>query len=265
MYGVYAWIAGATAAQLQQDLVALICGGAVADLSAGANKAGCSVSGAASGWTALDAGYGVIKRDGQAGGPGMVARLSVSATPRIQLQAVDAWATATHTAGSATTAFDVSLTTTAAGSVNLMASDAGLLIAAADWSYWGALAEVKRDGPALAGDALAPGAFTINNSGYVYMPRLKAPTATGDLTAVSCSLSSAYGSLSGGAARDRTEKLYFPMSPATVAYSSVPVGEVAGLLTIGGYGQSGDYVQDAGGVTYQLVKAAALGIGIPKV
>jgi len=265
MFGVYAWNAGATASQIQQDLVALVCGGAVADLSAGANKAGCSTGGAASGWTALDAGYGVVKRDGQAGGPGMVGRFSLSAAPRIQLQAVDAWATATHSAGAASTAFDVSAVTTTAGSVWLMASDAGLLIASADWATWGALGEVKRDGPALAGDALAPGSFTINNSGYVYMPRLKAPTASGDMTAVSCSLSSAYGSLSGGAARDRTEKLYFPMSPATIAYSSVPVGEVAGLLTIGGYGQSGDYVQDAGGVTYQLVKASSLGIGIPKV
>lgn len=264
MYGVYSWNAGAAAVNVVADLVALLTGGAIADLSVAANKAACSVEGAASGWVAQDAAYGVIKRDGLAGGPGMMARLTVSATPRIQLATVDGWVMGSHSATYATAAVDVGNATTAAGSVSFVATDAGLLIGASDWTYWAAVSEVKRDGPAL-NDALAPGVMIVNSAGSCGMPRLKAPAAVGDVTAPACTLQSAYGALSASAARDRTEKLYLPMAPAVVIYSAVPVGEVAGLMVVGGYGQSGDYVLDAAGDAWQIAKFGATLVAIKKV
>lgn len=254
MYGVYSWNAGAAAVNVVADLLALMGGAVVDDLSLSANKAACSVGGAASGWSVVDAAYGVIACAGEAGGPGMVARITVSTGPRIQLAAVDGWVMGSHSASFATSPADVSNVTTAAGSVSFLATEKGLLLASSDWGYWAAISEVKRDGPAL-GDALAPGGVLLNQSGYCYMPRLKAPAAVGDLNSPSCTFASAYGALSSSAARDRSERLYLPMAPAVVSYYQVPVGEIAGLLVAGGYGQSGDFVMDAAGDQWLIAKA----------
>lgn len=264
MNGVYAWNAGATAANIVADLVALLCGGAVNDLSASCNKAASSVTGAASGFTALDAAYGVIQQAGQAGGPGRFARVTVSGQNRIQLQAVDQWAMGSHSAGFATSALDVSNVITAAGAVKFFAaSDTGLLLAASDWASWAALAEVKRDGPSL-NDAAAPGAFTLGYY-YCYMPRIKSPTAVGDLAQPSCTFASAYGSLSASAARDRSEQLYIPMVPLMLSYANVPIGEAAGVFVSGGYGQSGDYMLDANGDTFVIARTPSnLLLAFPK-
>ena len=45
------------------------------------------------------------------------------------------------------------------------------------------------------------------------------------------------------------------MAPAVVSYYQVPVGEIAGLLVAGGYGQSGDFVMDAAGDQWLIAKA----------
>ena len=79
------------AQEVVADLLALMGGAVVDDLSLSANEAACSVGGAASGWSVVDAAYGVIACAGEAGGPGMVARITVSTGPRIQLAAVDGW------------------------------------------------------------------------------------------------------------------------------------------------------------------------------
>lgn len=252
MYGQYAWNAGATAQNVINDLVALLCGAEVVDLSASCNKAATVAEGAATGYEAIDAAYGVIKAAGQAGGPGRLMRLQVSAQNRVQLGVVDQWVMGSHSATYASGVIDASGLITAAGSVNLLATNDALLVAASDWSYWAASAEVKRDGP-MMGDALAPGGFVVGGY-YCYMPRLKSPTAVGDLPGPSCTFASAYGSLSASACRDRLEKLYIPMAPAVLSYSSVPVGEVAGVMVSGGYGQSGDMMQDAAGDSFVIAR-----------
>lgn len=263
MFGTYAWNVGATSANVVADLVALICGGAVADLSASCNKPASSVAGVASGFTALDAPYGVVQQPGVAGGPGRFARLTVSGANRIQLQAVDQWVMGSHSATFATSVLDASNVITAAGAVNFFATDAGLLLAASDWASWAMLAEVKRDGPAMA-DALAPGCFTLGGY-YCYMPRIKAPTAVGDTAAASVTFTGAYGSMSASAARDRSERLYIPMAPAMVSFSSVPVGEVSGVFVTGGYGQSGDFMLDSGGDTFVIARTPnGLLVAFPK-
>lgn len=255
MFGNYSWNAGAAAQNIIADLVALICGAAVADLSASCNKAASLVEGEASGFDVVDAAYGVVHAPGQIGGPGRLMRLQVSAQNRIQLSVVDQWVMGSHSATFASGAIDASGLVTAAGSVNVYACDDALLIGAADWSYWAGVAEVKRDGPAMS-DALAPGGFVIGGY-YCYMPRLKSPTAVGDLSGPSATFASAYGSLAAAAARDRAEKLYIPMVPGVLSYSSVPVGEVAGVMVAGGYGQSGDFMQDAGGEAFVIAKNSA--------
>lgn len=264
MYGVYSWNAGAVAANVVADMLALIGGAVVDDLSISANKPGCSVGGVASGWHVVDAAYGVISCAGEAGGPGMLARLTISAAPRLQLAAVDGWVMGSHSANFATAPSDVGNLTTEAGSVSFVATEKGLLIGSSDWGYWAAVSEVKRDGPAM-GDALASGGLLVNQSGYCYMPRLKSPSAVGDLDSPSCTFASAYGSLSQAAARDRTEKLYLPMAPAVVSYSQVPVGEVSGLLVAGGYGQSGDFVVDAAADQWLIAKSGATAVVIKRV
>lgn len=265
MYGVYSWNAGITAGQIQQDLVALLCGSAIDDLSAGCNKAETTVGGAASGFVVVDQPFGVLSHPGQGGGPGILARITVSAGPRVQLAAVNQWNLGTHAAAFVTNAADCSNLTTAAGSLNFIASGDGLLLASSDWGVWAFAGEVKRDGPVLAGDALAPGGFVVSSGGYCYMPRVKSPTGVGDLSNASCQLSSAFGQLYGAAARNRAEQLYLPMAPAVVSYGQVPVGEVVGMMIAGGYGQGGDFVVDADDAVYQIVKYSSLLYAIPKV
>lgn len=264
MFGVYSWNAGATAQNIINDLIALLCGAAVADLSASCNKAASVTDGAASGYIAIDAAYGVMQAEGQPGGPGRYMRLQVSGANRVQLGVVDQWVMGSHSATYTSGFIDASGLVTAAGSVNLFASNDALLISASDWSYWAASAEVKRDGPAM-GDALAPGGFVIGGY-YCYMPRVKSPSAVGDLNGPSATFASAYGSLSAAAARDRQEKLYIPLAPAVLSYSNVPVGEVAGVMVAGGYGQNGDYMQDALGDTFVLAKtSSSILVAVPKV
>lgn len=265
MYGVYSWNAGITAGQIQQDLVALLCGSAIDDLSAGCNKAATTVGGAASGFVVVDQPFGVLSHPGQAGGPGILARITVSAGPRVQLAAVDQWNMGTHAAAFVTNAADCSNLTTAAGSLNFIASAAGLLLASSDWGVWAFVGEVKRDGPAFTGDAAAPGGFIVSSGGYCYMPRLKSPNSVGDLSNASCQFASAFGQLSAAAARTRAEVLYLPMAPAVVSYGQVPVGEVAGLMTAGGYGQGGDFIVDSDDSVFQIVKNYNLLYAVPKV
>lgn len=254
MYGIYAWNAGAVPAQVTADILALIAGGLVADLSASCNKAATSEGGEASGWSVVDSAYGVMAHAGQAGGPGMLARLTATATPRLQLAAVDGWNMGSHAAGFAATPMDCSGSLGAAGQVSFIAGPAGLLLASSDYAQWALVSEVKRDGPALAGDALAPGGFVVGSGGYCYMPRLKSPSAVGDLAGASVTLQSAYGTLATTAARSRGEALYLPMVPGTLQYSNVPIGELAGPMVAGGYAQSGDYIIAANGDAYQIVK-----------
>ncbi|MCL2344455.1 MAG: hypothetical protein FWC58_01215 [Desulfobulbus sp.] len=253
MFGTYAWNANAAPGEVQQDLVMLICGGAIADCSASCNKALTTVSGVASGFTPVDQPFGVLRHPGQAGGPGMLARITISTGPRVQLAAIDGWNLGTHAATYVTSAYDCSGLLTTAGTMNFLASEAGLLLAASDWATWVFMGEVKRDGPALAGDAAAPGGFVYTSGGYCYLPRLKNPSSLGDMSNASCTLQSAFGTLTSSAARDRADTLYLPLAPATITYSSVPVGEIVGAMLAGGYGQGGDMIVDGQGKQYQLV------------
>lgn len=264
MYMTYAWIAGATAAQVTADIAALIAGADIATLSASCNKPGSSAAGEASGWTLDDGPYGVVSRAGQAGGPRVAARITASATPKLQLAAVDQWSVPAHTAAYASTAVDCSLSLAAAGSVQIVATADALLIAASDWSAWGMVVESKRDGPALAADAAAPGSVLIGSASVAYMPRVKYPAQSGDASNPAVTVQSSYGSLSASAARNRAEALYIPMVPAVLTYSQVPVGELVNVQVAGGYGQSGDYMLDAAAVTWQLAKQGATILAVQK-
>lgn len=256
MYGVYAWNAGAVTAQVLADLVRWVTGGDVAGMSASCNKAASSVAGVGAGdWSAVDSAFGVVRHAGLGSGPGVTARLSISGAQKVQLSAVDGWDVGTHAAAYATTACDASLVLTSAGSVNLLAVVGVLAVASSDWASWGIVAELKREGPALAGAAAKGGGILLSSAAQHYMARVKTPSAAGETAGALVTVQSAYGSLTTGTARDQSERLYLPMAPATVAYLSVPVEEINGVKVVGGYALSGDAVLDDGGATYTVLKA----------
>lgn len=258
MYGVYSWNVGAASASILADVVRLLNGGDVAGCSSACNKPASVVAGVGAGsWAAVDAGYGVIRHAGLAAGPGVTARLSISGAGRLQLTVVDGWDAGPHTATHQATAADVSLLLSAAGSVSFLAGDGVLLLASSDWSLWAIAAEVKRDGPAMAGAPLKSGAVLVGSGGAHYMARLKTPGSAGETTNAYVAIQSAFGSLSGSSARDQLERLYLPMAPATVAFSQVPVEELQGVMLVGGYAQSGDTVAVDPSDVYQVVKAGA--------
>jgi len=257
MYGTYAYNAGATAAQVVADVLALVTGADPATLSNSCNKALTTAAGAASGWQVEDANYGVLSAPCIGGGPASRKLARVTAATKLQLSTVDSWNNATHVAGTSTSALDVSLAFSAAGAVNFLATDEVLMLAASDWSVWQCVCEIKRDGPLLS-DAGAPSWVILGTTNYCYAPRFKNLTAAGDSTNVSLSVASAYGTLTGSTTRDRAERLYIPMAPAVASLSSVPVGEFVGVMVSGGYGQSGDYMLDASGDVWQLSKGGAV-------
>ena len=263
MKGEYAWLAGASAVNVLADLVRWINGGDIAGMSASCNKPASAVSGVGAGdWAVIDSGYGVLRHDGLAGGPGLLVRLSVSAGQKIQLSVVDGWDAGSHAGTHATTAFDASLVLSSAGSVNLIAGDGVLLVASSDWSAWVIAAEVKRAGPAIAGAASKSGGLILTSGNQNYMARVKTPGSAGETPNAYLTVQSAYGALSAASARDQTEHLYLPMAPATVAYSQVPVEEIEGVLMVGGYAMSGDSVLDATANEFTVLKAGAAGYAV---
>ncbi|MBN8516800.1 MAG: hypothetical protein J5X22_09400 [Candidatus Accumulibacter sp.] len=264
MYGVYSWNAGASGANIVADLVKFVTGADVASLSASCNKPATVREGAASVWSAVDSGFGVVASAGLVTGPGVTGRMSVSASQKIQLSAVDAWDSGSHSAGFATSVFDVSLSIASAGSVNIVSNDGVLLIAAADWSVWGIVAEVSREGPAMSGAPTVSGALILNNTGQSYMTRCKSPGSAGETTSPYLTVQPAYGSLTSSSARDRAEHLYLVMCSLCVSYSSVPIGEVEGVEAVGGYAQSGDFVLDSEGNQFQVVRGS-IGFGVLRV
>lgn len=263
MYGIYSWNAGATGPQVIADLVALICGAEIADLSAVCNKPASEKAGAASGWSVVDLGYGVIGAASQDGGPQRQARLMASDVPRVLLASVHAWDLVAHIPGAATNALECSGVIAEAGAVNVIATQAGILLAASDWSMWALLGEVKRSAPALV--AGADGSVIINGFGYGYVAQAKNPEALGLMENAPAAVVSAYGSLAAKAARDAADLLYVPMVPACVSVKQVPFGELMGVQAIGGYGQGGDMVTD-GAAAWQLVRVnSGLGLALARV
>lgn len=259
MYGVYSWNAGATGQQVAADVVAMICGAAVNDLSGVCNKPASLVAGAASGWAVVDAAYGVIGQASQDGGPSRQARIFSSDAPRLIMAAVHGWDAVQHLPGAASNALECSAVIVEPGAVNVIATAAGVLLAASDWSMWALLGEVKRGAPGLP--AGYPGAVIVNAYGYAYMPKAKNPDALGWVENAAAAVVSAYGGLSSKPARDGVETLYVPMVPACVAVKQVPVGELLGVRSVGGYGQSGDLMTDGAAVEWQIARLNA-GLGL---
>lgn len=255
MYGTYAWNAGATAAHVLSDLLALMGGAEPAALSASCNKAATVVAGAAHPWIVEDAPYGVISAPCLSGvGVRKLARITVDTA--IRLSCVDSWVTATHVAGNSTTAQMVSLALTSAGSVTFLFTDETVLFGSSDWAYWAANIEIKRDGPLLA-DVAAPNWAVVTQGNACNFPRLKNLSSAGESANVGVSMLSSYGAMTSTTTRDRSERLYIPMVPAVVALSNVPIGEVVGVRVAGGYGLSGDFMIDGGGVNFLLAKGSS--------
>lgn len=252
MIGIYAWNAGATGVQVAADLVAMICGAAVVDLSGICNKAASSSAGVASGWSVVDSAYGVIGAASQDGGPARQARIMASDAHRVLLAGVHEWDLVGHVPGAATNALECSAVVSDPGAVNVVATSAGVLLAASDWSLWAMVAEAKRGAPGLP--AGYPGAVVVNGFGYGYVPKAKNPEALGWVENAAAAVVSSYAGLSAKPARDGVDTLYVPMVPACVAVKQVPFGELLGVRAVGGYGQSGDTMTDAAADVWQIAR-----------
>jgi hypothetical protein len=256
MYGKYAWNAGATAANIIADLIALFGGAAVNTLSAACNQAQSNTAGAASPWVAYDAAYGVVQAPSMVGAGNKQVQLKVTAN-LLQMASVEGWNASTHAAVNAMAAQNCSLTIVSAGSVNFLATDEFLMLSASDWSVWQCAFEVKRDGPMLS-DVAVPAQFQVGQAAC-YAPRLKNPTSAGFTVSASVGVISAYGTLGTTTLRDLTDSLYIPLVPL-VCFSqtgAAPIGEASALMTSGLYGGSGDYMLDGSGNTYLLAKVGS--------
>ncbi len=172
MYATYAYNAGANAAKVVADVLALITGADPATLSDSCNKAGTATAGSASGWQIEDAAYGVISAPCIGGGAPSRKLARITADSVLKLSTVDSWNNATHVAGISTSAIAASLAFSAAGMVSILATDEVLLIASSDWTLWEAVVEVKRDGPLLS-DQAAPSWVLLGTNNYCYSPRFK--------------------------------------------------------------------------------------------
>jgi hypothetical protein len=261
MIGKYAWVAGASAANIIADIIKWITGADLATMSAACNQAATTRTGSATTWSAHDAAFGVIRDLSDPAGPGIYARLTSSASPKLQAAAVAEWDIGSHAAAYATTAGDVSLTLSAAGSVNLLASSGVLLIGAADWSVWSLIGECARASGVLAASATVPGTYVLQATAYAYMVRAKNATAAGFATSAQVGVQSSFGQLNAAAVRDVNEALYHAMASMTISFGSAPVGEARNVMVVGGYSQSGDTVVDQGGVEYLVVRSGTMGQG----
>lgn len=267
MFGAYVWKAGATAPGVVADLLAIASGEPVSALSAACDKTATTIDGAPSGWAVHDAAYGVLSAPSVAdAGVTKLARIA-HAGGVVQLSTADAWNAATHAATNAVDARAVSLPVAVPGAIAFVMTPEVFLLAAADWSSWHAVCEIKRDGPLLR-DTTAPNWVLMGAedgmTAEVRSPRLKNVADVGDATNLALDVASAYGPLAGATTRDRQERLYIPMGPVVTTVGQVPVGELVGVLAAGGYGMSGDYLIDAESNSWLLAQLSDLLLAVKR-
>lgn len=255
MFAAYAYKSGATAAQVAADLAALVCGAAVAALSAGCDKAASSVGGAAPGWAAFDGAYNVCKGADLSGADKFL-RLLASGSD-VQATVCESWNAATHAAVNAVTAQKVVTVAASGGVVYVVANAEGAAFWPADGATWLYVSEVSRDSPLLPAGypTICLGYSTYPN--YLYVPRFKNPAAAGDTTGGNLLIYTALGSIN-VQARAPGEAFYWQLMPLTVAAPSGTVffGYLRGCY-IAPAGATGARLVDGGGAEYAQMYISA--------
>lgn len=247
MIGVYAYKAGATAAQVAADLAAMIGGAAVAGLSAICDKNLSSAAGAASGWAVLDAAYGVVKGADLSGADKFV-RVMASGSD-VAIGPCEGWNAATHAAQNAVTVQRAVTVAASGGVVYVLANAEAVTLWAADGTSWACVVEICRDSPMLPAGYPVSGLMYSGAVGYLYCPRFKNPTVAGDTVNAWMVLRMAMGV--NIQPRAPGEVLYWQLMPMCAAGPSGTVffGYLRGCYE-GPAGATGARLVDAAGVEY---------------
>lgn len=260
MYATYAYNAGASMAQVMADVVALICGGSVASLSASCNKALSTVAGAASPYSAPSAqSYGVVQANCLDGVSKKIFRFTLSG--QIMLQAYDTWNGATNTGTNPTTARSALLIDSNPGTVWIVATDEILAVACSYGSYCGIGFEFKREAPFMAGTS-RPCWGVVCTGGYAAeVPRAKNMGAAGDQQPAAAYVTSPLNGLSFGSPRGTDDLNYNQLLPCFVMLQYggyIYAGAMRGALCAAeAIGAVGDIYSDENAATYLLTRHAA--------
>lgn len=254
MYGTYGWNSGATAAQVLQDIAELIGGKAIAALSAGCNKAGSVIAGAASGWTCTDPAYGALTAPCADGISTKAVRV-LNTGAMVQLAACEVWNAATHAATNQTTAKDAAAWSgAAAGAVNFIATPDVLAIYAADLSKFGWCGEIL---PGMPQSVAGTPWFVSDDTWATAMPRLKNgnPTAGYSLNYAGNQQSQSIPAMG----RNAAEATFWPLLPRLHRTNNSSVlGYVRGIWdTTENTANSGDLLTGSAGEVYLLMRRRA--------
>lgn len=241
----YVSLPAATQAQILADLVALACGGSIAGLSAGADKAACAVlaNSEASGWTLYDAAgpsSGKVLTAKDAANNDKFVNLYPSGATSFSLFGYETYNSATHTGTNSTGAASNPLTFTAgnahtyyiyatARNLAFMSSTANAVLGSFEFS---------RDAPFMNSNLYPAHAICaywgINNAFSII--RIKNVSANGDAFS---QLHTAYALTVGGNAfagpyRDANDSIVYPiMDPYIVmnsAFNGLPLGKMQDIL-----------------------------------
>ncbi|WP_265942482.1 hypothetical protein [Dechloromonas sp. A34] len=260
MFATYAFNGNASMVQVVADVVALICGGSVASLSASCNKALTTVAGAATPYSAPSAqSFGVVQATCMDGVSKKIFRL-VATSNVATLQAYDTWNGATNTGTNATTARNCMYLDANPGTLWIVATDEILAIGMAN-TYCGIGFEIKREAPFMVGTS-RPCWGVVTNSAYApEMPRAKSMTAAGDQVIVPVYLTSPLNGLTFGFPRGADDLNYNQMLPCFAMlqyggyiYAGAIRGAMCGAEAIGAVGDN--YTDDIGR-NYLLIKTGA--------
>lgn len=256
MFAKYAWLAGATAANVLADVCKLIAGAAIADLSASADKANCTLGGVAPGWSYDDAGYGIVSAPAEDGAARKVYQLSIAGSV-LKASAMGSWNVATHAASDNTTALgDAVVNVANAGVVYVMACAEAAAVYDSSGGFI-VLVEISRDGPFMKNK---PVAAVMKKQDYnVYMPRVKSPKAAGHSVNFIASIDGL--PIAASVSRDDSEATIYQTCEAFAVSNGSIFGRVRGVVILPAVGAIGDIFTDgATSVRYFVNAQRAFGV-----
>lgn len=264
----YVSLATATQAQVLADIVALACGGSIAGLSAGADKAACAVlaNSEASGWTLFDAAgpsSGKVLTAKDAANNDKFVNIYPSNTASFAIFGYDTYNNTTHTGTNSTAAPNkpIGWTSGTAQMYYIYATARNLAIMSSNAAQVLSSFEFTREAPFMSSGIypahVVCGNWGLNNGFSII--RGKNPEGSGDLVS---QLNSGYmmtigGNTFAGPYRDASDAIVYPMMDAylvsNIAFNGLPFGKFIDILmssnTLGNFMDTAN----VDGVTYFVV------------
>ena len=267
----YVSLATATQAQVLADIVALACGGSIAGLSAGADKAACAVlaNSEASGWTLFDAAgpsSGKVLTAKDTANNNKFVNIYPYSAAAFSIFGYDTYNNTTHTGGISTGTANnpLSWISNIAQTYYIYATARNLAIMSSNATQVLCSFEFTREAPFMSSNiypAHAICGFWGQNSGFSII-RGKNPNASNDLVnQVNTSYMMAIGGNSfDGPYRDANDAILYPMMDAYLvpglAFNGLPFGKFIDILMSSN--KLGNFMDTANvdGVTYFVVPFA---------